>query len=188
MIDFSGKKGLKLSNYFSFGNITNSIKSIINKKNSKQSNKKKTLNNLKGKFVCEAGVGTGGGIGISMGKVGLQAKTYQDITIGIENNKTYSKIAGSIYDFEIGDYGINSSYEVSFPFPEKFMYNINNPLNRKNIINNPKTQKQIEIVAPHVSSNNIFLGIDVSLHIGVGGHVKCGWDTEMKLSDVIFFL
>ena len=39
---------------------------------------------------------------------------------------------------------------------------------------------------PYIDDENVFFGIEASLHVGIGGHIKVGWDTNTSITDALY--
>ena len=144
-----------------------------------------TLSNyIKEHLVVEFGYGKGIGGSLSVNGIGVESHGYQDITYGINKGESYKEIVGS-YEFSINDIGVEYSTNTNYPLNNIVYYQFDK-LNQKNILNNEYVQKRMQIVMPYVDDGTIFLGFDASLHLGIGGHIKVGWDTEVPLTDVLY--
>ena len=109
--------------------------------------------------------------------------TSNSITVVVAAHDDESGI--SKYEFSINDIGVEYSTNTNYPLNNIVYYQFDK-LNQKNILNNEYVQKRMQIVMPYVDDGTIFLGFDASLHLGIGGHIKVGWDTEVPLTDVLY--
>ena len=135
-------------------------------------------------FKFEIGFGTGIGGSFSINGVGADLHGYQDITYGYDKGTSYKNVSGS-YEISINDIGIEYTTETSYPLTNLTYYKYD-MLNHKNLLNNEYVEKRMQIVLPHIDNNAAFLGIDASLHVGIGGHIKVGWDTEVPMKNTIY--
>ena len=199
IIDYSGKSSssiltsLGLTSQKLVESIVNVIYQDNHKKSKINSNNKSAVDIKPSKWVCEYGAGKGASAKFNFLGTEVGAGSYMDITKGIDSTGTYSKISGVEYQLKLGELSIANTYEMQYPFPKGFSYYEYDPYNVKNMLRSPYVVKSVESSfsarnftgSTNSNSGTVFLGLDAELHVGIGGHIKCGWDSGIKFRDAL---
>lgn len=191
-VDFSGA--------WSFKNIGKNIKNAINKVASKatqvQKAISKTINKVKNKvkkvvkavknaFVLDAGIG----LGMESSNTGFGGGYYNDRTIKISNGevKTGSTISVGVKykntsgksdmigkEFFHKEHYVEGDLDASIDHTQYFplISTISNCDQSEDSFSIGREENNLDIDA---SKNDIFIGLNLSTHVGVGGHIKIGF-------------
>jgi len=142
-------------------------------------------------FQIEVGVGYGLGASAKVGPVKASVSAYQDgLTVGLKNNSTYTAIKGgagiSAQITKKVSVGLSTEYEHRFETDLVRNWDEHTTLSAPwNVYSCPQTIKDplqfsFPIIKPIEGnlSQDLFVGISVEAHLGVGGHVTIGWDAK----------
>ncbi|MBQ6884108.1 MAG: RHS repeat-associated core domain-containing protein, partial [Clostridia bacterium] len=130
-------------------------------------------------FEIEIGVGYGLGVSASANGTQIKGEAYHDsLTIGYDNSGAYTTIKGSVGVSITSKTPIIPKLGPSTEYSHRFETNsirswdphttITSP---QAVYNCPKTKKQ-------TSESVSFIGFETSLHIGIGGHFKAGFNVD----------
>jgi hypothetical protein len=130
-------------------------------------------------FVAEVGFGTGSGATLSPLGIPTSLTSYKDKTWGIANGKTYTSIVSNASAQAVG-IGPSYQFEHPLPLPEDVTYWENDPYHTQTLLRSPyaKTSYIFDVPFTNFSKKGIFVGIELELHFGIGGHIKIGWDIK----------
>ena len=161
--------------------------------------KKNVLEKIKDSFVFDAGLGFGasgsGGARTKHGTVGF----YSDTTIKIENGKVRRGASNSaVIGYPISDkYTLGGSGEMFHEYHEagiseyvKHTFLFSNPFD---VYDCEHTEYSYSIYGQHDSSNSsaevskesVFIGLSFDLHVGVGGHIKVGFNAPYTIGNLL---
>ena len=199
-----GTQGYNMYSYCGFNPVNmvdptgNSWKAVEDFFSSAWNFGKKVAKGIIGSFQIEVGVGIGLGVGTSIGPFDIKAAAYQDsITIGLKNTETYTCIKGETGLYagatKKGRFGFSSSYEHRFETNLERDTDEHTTLSSPwEIFNCPKTLKDnFQFSIPIVKSvegdfsDEIFMGLNIQTHLGIGGHFTMGWDLNEFLKIVM---
>jgi len=133
----------------------------------------------KGSFIIEGGFGVGAGLNGSIMDIDTGASYYQDITYTLKNKELSINITGNA-NMNILGFGASKNFEHDYPFDINESGWKHSPLDTTLIPKCKNTTSKYSFDTPISSFTNksIFLGIELDLHFGIGGHFKIGWEID----------
>ena len=161
--------------------------------------KKNVLEKIKDSFVFDVGLGFGASGSESTNKKGTKMGFYTDTSIKIENGEIRKGASESVSgelkissNFSIGASGemFHEYHEAGISEYAKHTFLFSNPFD---VYDCNYTDYSYSINGQHHSSNSnsvvrkesVFIGLSFDFHVGVGGHIKVGFNLPYTTENII---
>jgi len=166
--------------------IKSGFNSVVNMGKSAYNGVKKVYNSIKSKFVFEAGVGIGVGGEAKVGSYGIGGTISKTLDWNYKNDEAYMTSTTS-FEGIIGGGKLSASTEIVHKLHDQGWKNgpyHDNPFSMPwQVSNCPYTSANFQIGSKlyefgglESSTDGNFIGISLSGYLGVGGHVKIGFN------------